>query len=292
MMGALALASCAPVMGTVDAPIRFAVLTADGGVTFHHSGDQQDVTVSAGVTSPLGSVREAFWPEDPSAWIADQESCMTWDTTALSSTGMSVADPTFHDQAAQPGLAMRIAPAADGKGVRAITVTENVFYSATWLFNVHVWESTNTAEPFVPVGQFDLTPVVGDWVQSGDVIVDRTAPPPWHLCVWTVGDQFSFMVWTGDNPQPAWDDPSRTFTVTLPAGWDYPGYAGGYAGHLHAGQSLEFSDSVSGPLCLFGDARNLPVCQSLTSTPPGTTLEAPTSMTTAPVATSTTVALG
>lgn len=276
LTGALLLASCGPVMGTVDGPIRFGVLTADGGVTFHHAGDGQDVTVSTDVSSPNGDVREVFWPKDSNLWTADQQDCMTWTTTALSSSGLDLTDLTSQNLPAQPGLAMRIAPSADGRGVRAVTVTENVYSWGLWYFNVHVWDSTNTVDPYQLVGQFDLTSVVGDVELSDGVATSTMAPPPWHVCARTAGDQFSFMVWTGDEPQPAWGDPSRTFTVTLPTGWDYPGYAGGFAGHLHAGQSLGFTGWAIEPLCLAADAQDLPVCQTEASTDSSTTVAAPT----------------
>ena len=62
-------------------------------------------------------------------------------------------------------------------------------------------------------------------------------PPPWHVCARAVDDKISFKVWTGDNPEPSWDDPIAARTSIVPPEWVYSGYTGGYQGHIGPGQS-------------------------------------------------------
>jgi len=269
MIAGLAATACTPVFGTAAGPIRHGTLYSDSGNQYSYTVD--DSTVTATPPTPADpSIREAFWRTD-TPYYADQQTCITWHTTAGSQGG----DP------AQPGLAMRIAPTgADGKGIKAITVTENVWYAAIWIFNVHIWDTTNTASPFTLVGQFDLSSLVGKlWIDDNGVLQSTIVPPPWYVCARTQGDQFTFKVWTGSNPEPAWNDPTHVFTTTLPDGWDHPGYSGGYIGHLHQGQSATFSDLATMPLCLAPDMVDTPHCQDLldtTTTTPATTVGAAT----------------
>ncbi|MDQ1360021.1 MAG: hypothetical protein QOJ44_398 [Acidimicrobiaceae bacterium] len=46
------------------------------------------------------------------------------------------------------------------------------------------------------------------------------AMPPflWHMCARTVGDQVEFVVWTGDNPRPAYGDLTAGGQATIPDG--------------------------------------------------------------------------
>ncbi len=249
----VATSACNPVFGTAAGPIQHGTLYSDSGSQYRFTGDGQTVTASAPTPSDP-SIREAFWRTDTPYYV-DQQSCLTWNDNSLSQGGEPI----------QPGLAMRIAPSgANGEGVKAITVTENVMFYGVWIFNVHVWDSTNTAAPFTLVGQFDLSDLTVMWTDDANGEPQASlVPPPWHVCARTQGDQFSFKLWTGTNPEPAWDDPTRVFTTTLPDGWVYPGYSGGYVGHLHQDQSATFTGFSSVPLCLEPDMIETAHCQAL-----------------------------
>ncbi len=275
-VGLIASACTSPVFGTAAGPIRHGTLYSDSGNQYTFTAD--DSTVTAAAPSPSDpSIREAFWRTE-TPYYDDQQACITWFTNAASPGGEPV----------QPGLAMRIAPTGtDGKGIKAVTVTENVWSYGVWIFNVHTWDTTKSGSPFTLVGQFDLWDLVitSTVDENGDTQLSLV-PPPWHVCARTLGNQFTFKLWTGSNPEPAWDDPTHVFTTTLPDGWDYAGYSGGYIGHLHDGQSASFSAVTTMPLCLAPDMVNTPRCQELLGAT-STTSAAPSTSTTVPAATTT-----
>ena len=150
-------------------------------------------------------------------------------------------DPTWH----------RAADRADrGERIKAITVTENVWSAAIWIFNVHVWDSTNTGHEFTAVAQFDLSSIVGKfWIDDGGNVQSTLVGPPWHVCAAVTGDLFRFKVWTGADQEPTWSDPTHVFAATLPDGWDYPGVAGWYIGHLRETYSATISSPMSNFAC-------------------------------------------
>lgn len=216
-----------PQFGTEKGPVEVGTLSSASGQGFGYSGTDRRLTAQAPPATTDGNLREVFWA-DNAPWSFDQETCATWNDTATS--GGSVADNR------QMGLALRISPAtSDGRrGLRAITLTQNVYAGATWVFWVDVWKVVDPTEPkFHGVKQFDLRPVVG--------FAQATPPPPWHVCARVRGRTFTFKIWTGTNPEPTWHDTTHVFTTHLPAGWNYPGYAGGYIGHLRPGASASFS---------------------------------------------------
>jgi len=224
------LSGCDPVIGTVSGPVRHAALTSDTGMAFRYAGGRDVVFAQPGSPSWDTNVREVLWYAD-AKYAADQQACMVWNTVAsVPSTGLL-----------QPGVALRIAPVtADNRGIRAVTVTQNIYFGAIWLFNVHVWNSLDRAHPFTQIAQFDLSSIVGSLLVNGRYDPSMV-PAPWHVCARADGSTFRFKVWTGGGAPPSWNDASHVFTTSLPAGWDFPGYAGAYLGHLHPGQAAAFS---------------------------------------------------
>ncbi len=227
VVGLLVLTGCDPVIGSASGPARHATLTSASGMKYRYAGSRTGLFAIPGTPTWDTNVREVFWYPD-SKFAADQQACMTWNIVAGETRPGLL----------QPGVALRIAPVtADNKGVKAVTVTQNIYFAGIWMFNVHVWNSLDSAHPFTQIANFDLSPVVGSLIGSAAPMVRS----PWHVCARVVDRTFSFMVWTGTNPKPAWNDPLHVRTATLPAGWDYSGYAGGYIGHLHQGQAGAFS---------------------------------------------------
>lgn len=232
-------------------PVQVGILTSASGHHFEYSGTARRVTARGPAGSDDGNLREVFWrpKADPHR---DQEVCTVWDDTADSS-----GSP---DGNRQMGLALRIAPATgDGRGIKAITLTQNVYGGATWMFWVDVWNVTDPARPdFDGVKQFDLHSIVGS--------SDHAVPPPWHVCARVQGLTFRFKIWSATEVEPTWHDATHVFTATLPNGWNYPGHAGGYVGHLHSSQTASFSDLATRPL----PARSTPSEPSRSGSPGGT----------------------
>lgn len=189
----------------------------DYGITLADPADPAGPTVSAApTTNEGGNTRVVFWPAEGPA-IADQQSCVAWKEL---------------DPHSQQGIALRTQSASGN--TRAITVTKNTWYSASWIFNVHVMDTANS-DAFVQILGTNLE----------DVLVrdDRTlAPLPWHLCARVVGDQVSFKVWPADEAEPEWMDGVHGAGVSLPDGWDEPGVPGWYVGHLSPGVSTTYFD--------------------------------------------------
>ncbi len=206
--------------------IRSASLTSEDGTRYAYLTGAQTVTAAMPPEATDGNIREVFWLADTQP-ARDAESCISWAETA---------DPVVGN-AMQPGLAMRIASVGPyNEGLRAITVTVNVVFAGSWLFNVHVWD-TRSKVPMTLLETFDVSGVVGRIANVDGRPASFMVEPPWHLCGRTQGSVFSFKVWTQNDPEPGWDDADHVFDVFLPPGWDHVGYSGGYIGHLHPGQA-------------------------------------------------------
>jgi hypothetical protein len=198
------------------ASIDKAVLTADGNDNYVFTSTPANMAVSAPDTNGSSNLRELFWPDDSPA-VADSQSCATWS---------AATNPVL-----QQGAALRIVQS--GSHVRAITVTKNIFGGASYIFNFHVWD--NTQSPAFT--QFGATNLQSLLVQNGVLV-----PLPWHFCARVIGSTVEFKVWTGSESEPAWGDASHGGQATLPAGWSAPGETGWYIGHLHPKDSATFTD--------------------------------------------------
>jgi hypothetical protein len=196
--------------------------------------EKYDITLSGSTMvvtgahdNPHGTNRMGFWRKsDPT--LANVESCATW---------TAEGDP-FH----QEGATLRLRTFGDG--VRAITVTKNVYGSEFWKFNVHVWDTNNAEAPFTMIGNpFDLSATLGGGT-SGQPLV----PFPWRLCARAQGSQVDFVVWPASQPRPDYGTPDRGGSVTVPDGWLEPGFNGWYAGHLQPASTISFSDATLTPL--------------------------------------------
>lgn len=175
------------------------------------------------VTAPRsnkGSNSRSFFWERSSPVTRDQQSCAT-----VVHSGLPV----------QEGVALRLAPSAGG-GVRGISVQKNIAFNATWIYNVHLFD---TANPELRAGRdfnlqagFDLGPVVSE---------ARRAGQPLRLCARVEGRTLSMKLWPAHRPAPAWGDPTYTRTMTIPASWVYNGRPGYYIGHVPPGGTANFA---------------------------------------------------
>jgi hypothetical protein len=200
--------------GPHGSEISHVVLTSQGTDTYEYESTGVEVEATALPTNTGGNLRTAFSPADAPS-VTDSQSCATW--TAQSSVGNT-----------QQGAALRVSTDPAG-ATRALTVTKNVIYGATWIFNFHVWDSSMKPAG-IQVGSVDM----------GSVVAGK--PFPWHLCARTMGTSFEMKVWTGDEPEPAWGDTSHGKTVQVGDEWVYPGTAGWYIGHLPPGGFADFTD--------------------------------------------------
>ena len=218
-----------------------------------YSGAGTQVSVFAPSTVD-GNEREAFWC-DGSAVAQDEESCAQW-TTAPGNT--------------QQGAMLHITRTSDG-GVLGISVMENVYDYGYWTFNFDTWDSDDISAPYTEIGSADLSTVV--------LVGNDYVPHPWWLCARTIGDQLQFVVWTGDNPRPAYGTPGAGGEVTIPAAYQGPGMAGWYIGHIPPGDGAGFNSLAT------ADNDAPPTTTTTTTTTP--TAGAPPTTTSSPSTTTT-----
>jgi hypothetical protein len=239
------------------------VVTPEGTDSYTFTSIAGEIDVAAAPGNTGGNLRAVFWPA-AAPDVLDSMSCATW----ADQDGSNV----------QQGAALRISH--DGGHTRAVTVTKNVWLNASWIFNVHLWDSTSTSGVFTQIGTVDLR----DYLSPDGV----TKPLPWHFCARVIDAKLSFKVWVEPDPEPKWGTPLMGGSFTLPSEYTAPGKAGWYVGHLPSIGQARYTNLRTW--------RYSPVVTTTTTTtePTTTTTEAPTTTTEAPtttteVATTTTV---
>ena len=127
--------------------------------------------------------------------------------------------------------------AATANGVtRAITVTKNIWGGAFDVLNVHLW-NTSLADPYHFIGRLDLEPF---FTASDETTL------PYDVCAEVIGTELQVAFWFANQAPPQWGAAGQTATFTLPAGWDYPGEAGWYVGHLPTGGATTYENEYAG----------------------------------------------
>lgn len=182
----------------------------------------EDVPGRVEVTAPSGTLfagtRVLFHRVDAPASL-DHQSCAT-----VQHSGRIV----------QEGVALRMRE--DGDRRRGITVMKNIWAGSTWVYNVHVWDSTIPGDlPASLLASFDM---------GGVVAADLSAPR--RLCARVVGAELTFKVWLADGAEPGWDDAVHTRRITLRNDYVFQGRPGLYAGHLQAGDWAVFTEHTTG----------------------------------------------
>lgn len=221
----VAMAAASGPGGPAVAPLAPAF---EAGMLTWENADHYGVTVEDGVvtaaapdTNEGSNTRVALWLAAEEASL-DHETCSTW------------VDARSDLQ--QQGATLRVRSV--GGRTTAVTVTNNVYFHARWVFNVHVMDSADEEEPFRRIASFDLSEVF----RPGGPDSYEVPPYPWRMCARVVGDTVSFVVWPLWHVTPSWDDPLYGGSVTLPTGWDRAGNPGWYVGHLEPGGSVGFAD--------------------------------------------------
>ena len=195
-------------------------LTADGNNAISVAQSGSTVTLTGvGGDSTGSNYRGAYWL-DGAPSVANPTECMTW------------ASQTGTDNRSQEGIVLRARQVAD-KSLRLITVTKNVIYGITWVVNVHVWD-TSLPTPFIAVGQFDMSAVVG----NGSTL-------PWNICARAIGNTVSFKIWLPGHPVPAWGNAIASRSVHIPTDYTLPGISGWFGGHITTGNSITYTNTVS-----------------------------------------------
>lgn len=179
-------------------------------------------TVSAYADPTVDSnEREAFWYTG-SPVAQDEESCSTWDT----SPGLT-----------QQGEMLHMTQDANGV-VHGIAVVDNIWMGGKWIINIYgvTGDGSGDVAPDVADIQEGFTPSgLGD-------SLDTMPPLPWHMCARTVGTTVEFVVWTGSNPEPAYGTPGAGGQADIPVGYQDPGIAGWWVGHLPPASTATMSD--------------------------------------------------
>ena len=151
-----------------------------------------------------------------------------YSTTGSTSTDSSACETVSGSSPTQPGLAFRITD--KNNVITAVTITENVFGSAAYGdFNVHLWD-TSQSPAFNLVNHVTIP-----------AIPFSPQPEPLNLCAEITGDLLQFVAWTSGT-QPAWGDPTRGGSVTLPSNAPTSGHTGFFAGHIPSGTSATYSN--------------------------------------------------
>lgn len=212
------LVSCRPTVSPLDPSLRAGILTPDGADVYGLTVANGVVRAAAPANNASGNTRVGFWRSAELASV-NQQTCATW--------------VDARSELYQQGAALRVRT-ANGR-TTAITVTNNIFFHARWIFNVHVMDSA--ANPrFRQIASFDLSSVFNPG-GSGNV-----PPYPWRMCARVMGDTVSFIVWPLTHAQPSWNDARYGGSVRLPAGWGSAGSPGFYVGHLEPGDSVGYRD--------------------------------------------------
>lgn len=201
--------------GARQGPVHQQVLTPDGYDAYTVTSTAGAVDVVALGTNTGYNLRTLLWPaggpED-----RDAESCATW----TRAQGAIV----------QRGAVLRARVLSDGS-VRAITVTQNVWFGGYWTYNVHLWDTA--ADPQLRlVGQVGIRPYL-----------DNRPDGALRFCARAVGDQVSFKTWVpAAEAEPRWNDGVHGGPVAIPATERVAGHTGWYVGHLDANGETVFAD--------------------------------------------------
>lgn len=224
------------------APLVQAYLTRDGSDAFSYLPTATGVVVVGDARNASSNTRVLIWdPRQPLA--ADAQSCVSFTDTGVP---------------AQEGVALRVRQS--GSAVRSVTVTKNVMFGATTLFNVHTWDTTRAGDPWRLAGQVDFGRTL------------RPASYPWRLCARGEGPDVKVKVWELGASEPAWTDTSRVRTVTVGADWTGAGATGFYVGHLGAGRWARLDDLAAAAVVVPSPTTTVPTTTSTTTTSTSTTV--------------------
>ncbi len=194
------------------------VLSIDLGDRYTYSSSSGALRAAALDANQSSNLRAVVWPSS-AVPTADAQSCATWRHESHWSD--------------QEGAALRVR--RDGAGaIHGVTVTKNIWDGATWLFNVHEWNSSQTPA-FHQLGAVDLSGVFRD--ANGTPV-----PLPWRMCARVLGTAVQVKAWPLTHAEPSWGDPRYGGSVELDREARTSGMAGWYLGHLRARDTVDLTD--------------------------------------------------
>lgn len=244
----LVAASCRQAVPTYSSadpgPSETSVLTPDGTDSYRFTASTGALEAHALDSNTQSNLRTVFWPAG-SPSVVDAQSCATW-------TGPDGA-------ASQQGAALRISVDASGH-TKAVTVTKNIFYGATWIFKVHTWD-TARAVPLDAVASIDLEPLLAP--------AGVPLPLPWHFCARAIGSTVELKVWVDGETEPKWGDQTHGRSAELPPGWDIPGATGWFIGHVPPAGTANFVDLRTWKYVLVDPTAPPPADETIGTSPDG-----------------------
>lgn len=206
--------------------LQTSIITRDGDDAYRVTRPNATaIEVTAPTSNRNANLRMAVVAADAPVTI-DQQSCTTWHGPLAGS--------------AQPGIVLRAR--TDDIRTQLIMVSNNVFYGWRAGINVHLIDSEVWPEAVQQIMAFTSNHV-GDH--------NGRHPLPWRFCARAVGDRVSAKAWSTSGPEPSWNDPTATLTVTVPPEFVRAGRPGVYVGHLPPGQTSRFEDHTGTALCVF-----------------------------------------
>ena len=113
---------------------------------------------------------------------------------------------------------------------RAVTLVAGVAFALHEQAQSNAWDGAN----YTAIGATDL----GTYLKPGGTFKAL----PWFVKSKLVENTLSYAYWTGSDPEPSYTTSGQSGSVTIPAGWEAPGMAGLYAGHLDSNDYLEYDN--------------------------------------------------
>lgn len=216
-----AAASCQPAFRSTEGSWTVGAITQDGMDRYEFFDQGKGLKITAPATNKSINLRLAAVKQS-TATSLNHESCATWHGPVASIV--------------QPGVVLRAR--LDAERTQAILVTNNIWSGVRSTINVHVADTA--AKPALTgLATIDMTRAMGPY--------DNLKPLPWRLCARASGSTVTIKVWsiTAHPTEPAWNDPTHTASVQLPARGVYSGKPGVFMGHLSAGQSTVLSNHTT-----------------------------------------------
>jgi hypothetical protein len=169
---------------------------------------------------------------------------LLWQNAAAPSVDHSTCITAVHSGwPIQEGVALRVTPSplGDRSGTRGITVQKNVWARADRVYNVHLWDTTPGANGQLSVDvHLSAIDMTGALAGARDDLGRR-------LCARISGQTLTYKVWPAQLPEPAWDDPVHSRTLTVPADWAHAGQPGLYIGHVGPNGWANLTGRTVGP---------------------------------------------
>ena len=203
-----------------NAPVSLphAMVSIDRTDTYRFHKVRDHITVSASPGNRGWNLRTVFWLPDATPSV-NQQVCIDWPD---------------HDGRAQPGIALRVRPSADGSQADGIYVMQNVWDQDYWKIAV-LGAKDNYLDTDNRLTVFNVRMLM--LRQTG---VARRGT--WRVRARVVGQQVPVKLWFAGQPEPSWKAGPGVRHATLPATWVWAGLPGAYVGHIKPTESFNLAN--------------------------------------------------